>query len=334
LTEPGFQEMKDEEREDQSFRERHGSRLKELLNRDASRCPSSDRLVDLQEGRLRGRKRREVEDHVHACPFCLKAWEALRREASAGSGAVPDDARWRGIESAMDRKFAEALSGSAVPDAAKPDGAVAPAGPDRPVRASFDRFFSGRPRSRIPAFAGGLAVLILVSVYATAFFGRDPLFGLARVTPEKHALLRSRGTPSPSGDALREYERGRFQRAVSGFETDSRIHPGRYETMYYLGISRLKTAERGLPGLAVRFDRTAAAEGGRDLERALALAGDNAFYRADCLWYLAKAALMRGDTERAARILVELRRTNLPDSPRPGQAERLLSGLGSLSPRR
>ena len=107
------------------------------------------------------------------------------------------------------------------------------------------------------------------------------------------------------------------------------MHPDHYATRYLLGISRLAGAERGLPGLPYRFDRTEVRQGMEDLEKALVLAGDNAYYRADCLWYLGKASLMAGDRKRAMVVFSGLRRMNLQDSERPGQAARMLTSLES-----
>jgi hypothetical protein len=330
--------MKDVDREDQRIRERHGSDLRRMMNRDASRCPAPDILIDWREGRLPKRKRSAVEDHVCVCALCLDALEALRNQADTARDAdrVPD--RWPAVEMSLNARFSAALADSTAPHG--PGGRL----PDRPAvrndRAdrkfpstrggepqSPRRILSGRPWVGVPALAGGIAALALVAVYSFALLNRDPSFKLARVRPEKPLVLRSGTVESPFQGGLRKFARGEYRHAAKDFETDLEMRPGRYSTLYYLGLCRLAVAERGLPGLPLRFDAAEARSGSEALEKALAAADDNAYYRADCLWYLGKAALMTGDMNSAEKRLGELKEMKLPDSSRPVDAERLLTAL-------
>jgi hypothetical protein len=321
--------MKNDEREDQNIRERYGSALRQMMNLDASRCPAPDRLIDWREGRLSGTERSAVEDHVCGCLLCMAALEALRIQGETAGDADKASDRWPAIEKTLDAQFKAALAGSTVPNQA--DCRVS----DRPVvrknRAHqfVRRILSRRPRYGIPALTGGFAAFALATVYAIAFLGRDPTFSLGRVQPDKPPILRSRSAPSAFMHGLRKYKQGKYRQAASDFETDLRIRPGQYRTLYYLGLSRLAGAERGLPGMPFRFDATEARRGSEALGKALAAAGGNAYYRADCLWYLGKAALMTGDLKTAKEKLEELKKMKLPDSSRPPDAERLLSALES-----
>jgi tetratricopeptide (TPR) repeat protein len=314
--------MKKDENEDCFIREKYGSILKKMGNTDLTRCPAPDRVIDFLEGNLSGRNRDETEYHVVSCPFCLDAWEALRRQAGAAGNteAIPEN--WETNNRSLNERFNASLR--TFPAPARPQRS---AGGMRPIRTFVESVLPFR--SRIPAFAAGLSMLVLAGAYSLAYSNREPLFTLARVKPERSAVLRSASSRSQFRDGLLHYEKGEFRRAVSAFESDLKKHPDLYATRYLLGVSRLAGAERGLPGLHYRFNGIEVRQGMEDLEKALRLAGDNAYYRADCLWYLGKASLMAGDRKRALAVFSGLRRMNLQDSERPGQAARMLMSLDS-----
>jgi tetratricopeptide (TPR) repeat protein len=307
--------------------------LGSLKNDDPRKCPPPDLLTRFHGGELSGRARRGVEDHVAFCPLCLRALEALQTAEEPGAENAFSPRKWGLIEKALNQKFHERMRETA---AVPPDRRTAP-DETAPFRATVkdrmerlkDFFSAGRV-----AFAAAFVVLLIAGLYAYAYFGRDRMFTLARVEPEKTLLLRSGPARSAFDKGLELYGRGKYGRAVVQFETCVKSDPDQYAPHYYLALSRLAGAEVRMMGLGYRFDGLEVGKAIGDLQKALILAGDNDFYRADCHWHLGKAFLMRGEAEKAKEHFSGILRLSRHDRPHWVEAEKMLSRLQEMQSRR
>lgn len=86
-----------------------------------------------------------------------------------------------------------------------------------------------------------------------------------------------------------------------------------------------------LLGVPYRFDRKKVRQGIKYLENALSLAGDNAFYQEDCLWYLGKAYLMLGDLEKARQHFEQIVNLPQPNLLRRNDARSMVQKIDELS---
>jgi tetratricopeptide (TPR) repeat protein len=304
-------------------------RLDSLKNDDPEKCPPPGLLTRFHGGELTGKARRKIEDHFVLCPLCLKALEALRNAEDPGAEKAIPPGKWRLIEKSLNQKFNDRMREfSAAPPARRtaPDEAEPAGSTFKTLTARLKDFFPARRM----AIAGSFAVLLIAGLYAFAYFGRDRYFSLARVEPEKTLSLRSGPADSVFEEGLELYTRGKYGKAVVRFESCVKADPDQYSPRYYLALSRLAGAEVRIMGLGCRYDGLEVEKAIGDLRKALPLAGDNDLYRADCLWHLGKACLMRGETERAKEHfsgILRLRRYNLP---RRAEAEKMLSGLQEM----
>ena len=101
--------MNRDDQEDQTIREKYGSSLKHMRNADSIRCPDADRLIDFHENRLAGKSLDEAENHVIACPFCLDALEALRRQAEAAGNSDQVPENWETNNRSLRERFHASL---------------------------------------------------------------------------------------------------------------------------------------------------------------------------------------------------------------------------------
>jgi tetratricopeptide (TPR) repeat protein len=252
--------------------------------------------------------------------------EALRRaeESAPEHEKIPLD--WPSVEKALDKRVYTSLGQAAVQDGERrsaPDQKTVrhPAGRTR--RTFWADIF--KPRHLV--YAGALAVTGVLILYSYVYLARGPYFSMARTTPERLGRLRSEVTLSDFTEGLNRYEQGKYNQAVVLLDRAVRTHPADYVARYYLGLSRLAAAEKRLPGLPYRFDATEVEKGIFNLQKALLLARDNAYYQEDCLWYLGKAFLMRGDKGRARDEFNAILRLQTSPLSRREEAEKMISAL-------
>jgi tetratricopeptide (TPR) repeat protein len=273
--------------------------IRARLSRNAGPCPDSSLLERYAAGALSGSGLKRIQNHLAGCPACVAAVRAIIRTEAAGEGISAPAPVWEAVEKRMDREFGDQLKNAAVPGPQSGRPAAAEnrtARPNSMWRDAWDAVLRPRPL----AAAAVVATLVLAGSYSAAYLSRGPYFDLARVRPERLPRLRAVESEGGFDKAMRRYSLGDYSGAIALFDAILGSEPDRFAARYYLGLSHLARAESGLPGLAFRFDGRDVAEGIGSLETALALAGDNARFRAECYWYLGKAGLMQGRKEEAA----------------------------------
>jgi tetratricopeptide (TPR) repeat protein len=313
--------------DDRFIRDVYGTRLKALKNTDWDRCPPAEILLDFHQGNLKAARRRKTEDHVIVCPFCLDALEALRRAEESAPEHEKITLDWSSVEKALNKRVYMSLGPVAVQDGERssaPDrNTVRHTAAGRTWRTFWVDIF--KPRHLV--YSGAFAVTGVLILYSSAYLSRGPYFSMARMDPERLGRLRSEVTLSDFTEGMNRYEQGKYNQAVVLLDRAIRTHPADYTARYYLGLSRLAAAEKRLPGLPYRFDAAEVEKGIFDLQKALLLARDNAYYQEDCLWYLGKAFLMRGDKGRARDEFNAILRMQTSPPSRREEAEKMISAL-------
>ena len=160
----------------------------------------------------------------------------------------------------------------------------------------FDIFLA----PRIIAYAGSVAILLVISLYSITYFSRSNYFYLTEIEPERQITLRTETTASSAlTEGLELFADGKYKKAIEEFDTFLKNNPDNYSANYYLGLSFLNTSKEGLPGLPYKFDRQKVNKGIKYLKKALLLSRDNQFYQEDCYWFLGKAYLMIKKSDKA-----------------------------------
>ncbi|MEJ2627355.1 MAG: tetratricopeptide repeat protein, partial [bacterium] len=178
------------------------------------------------------------------------------------------------------------------------------------------------------AYAGSVAIILILSIYSLAFFSRSDNFYLAEIEPEKQSTLRT-GVDSASilTQGMRLFNQENYAQAVKQFQLFLNENPENYPANYYAGLSFLLSAKKGLPGLSYTYDQTKVSAGIAYLNQALQNSENNKFYREDCYWYLGKAFLMKGKASEAREFFHRIIQLNHPYLIRKAAAKEMLAKL-------
>jgi len=294
--------------------------------RSGHTCPSAEKLWAYVSNETTDVEKRTLNEHLDLCPACLDLVQKLQTHLEQEIDATQPVKNWARLEKKMDEHvyaFLETLN----PQKSSP----------HPVSDDLD-LWSRITRTIVRLFAppklayAGLAVaLLLTSLYGYAFMSRSETFALAHLDHEQPTSLRG----APARDdlfyrGLEQLENGKLESAIRDFTIYRKEHGEHYGVHFYLGLTHLAKAERGLPGLAYDFDAAEVNTGIRSLRAALELAGDNAFYIEDCLWYLGKASLMLEDIGSARRYFDRLLALQYPGLMRQEQTRDVLARLAQL----
>ena len=182
------------------------------------------------------------------------------------------------------------------------------------LRESWIKFSNSFLAPKVLAYAGSVAILLVIGLYSITYFSRSDFYYLAEIKTEKQVSLRTETVSSSLTESLTFFDDGNYKKAVEKFESLLEKSPGNYSANYYLGLCYLNISKTGLPGLAYKYDRYEVKDGIKYLEAALTSAGENQFYQEDCYWYLGKAYLMIEDVDKAKlkfRKILNLEKMNL-----------------------
>jgi tetratricopeptide (TPR) repeat protein len=311
------------EKEDRIFRKQYGSVLRSAGNSRAGSCPPSETLIQYNNKELTGGMNLRTEDHVIVCPACWKAVEALQAVPAETEGdGIPDN--WTVVEKSLNNKFYEQLKKYIPPVQGKKS--IRRSGWIQWVQAWVNTW-KIRP---VLAYSSRICVLTVSVLYLLAWLGRDDAFSLARIRPEKQAILRSPSVESGFKEGLDWLQQKNYKKAAIRLTEWSLIHPYHYESRYYLGLALLCDAEKSLPGLAYTFDDSKVERGMNQLHEALSLAGDNVYYQTDCRWYLGKAWLMKQEPGKARAEFEKIIGLNPPYDERVEETRIMIAAIDHL----
>jgi len=126
--------------------------------------------------------------------------------------------------------------------------------------------------------------------------------------------------------ALDQLRQKKYDAAIARLTSYSRSHPQNFQANYFLGLAYLGAGEENRLGWR-SFSTHHTEEAIRYLETAEKLAGDNQFYREDCLWLLGKAWLRLKEVEKAKQTWRAIVALPAPDLIHKEEARRLLTEL-------
>ena len=308
-------------------REQYQEYFKDLIPRDTSQCPESDLLQEYVNKNLSKKKAREIEEHLNLCPYCVQAVQKLLSAEDINNIKQQFGENWTKIEKKLDTQFYTSLD------------SLKSARRDFPKISSWKRYFdlikekwqefihTFHPGKAL-AYAGSVAIILIMSIYSFAFFSRSDNFYLAEIEPEKQSTLRT-GVDSASilTQGMRLFNQKNYAQAVKQFQIFLNENPEYYPANYYAGLSLLLSAKKGLPGLSYTYDQTKVSAGIVYLNQALQNSENNKFYREDCYWYLGKAFLMKGKASEARKFFQKIIQLSHPYLIRKAAAKEMLAKL-------
>ena len=302
------------------------------LNSDrnpAGPCPTGQALMAYVGGGAGPEEDDRVREHLTRCPLCLEAILAMQTCPDLKQAAESVDVASE--RQRLTRRMTSAGEVSESAPAAHEDAAALP----RPRPSTGGWFSFGRAlgwdglwSSRALATAAVLLIVVAVSVL---YVGRRTSYGVISADELTTEIGRhSRGrAPSLLEEGLEAWQKGDRVRARARLLALVEQGPAGYEAHYYLGLFYLAEATRGLwPGT----DPSYLDQGMDHLQKAAARANNDSF-RADCLIFLARASIWKGDLASARnhlRDLLALAESSDALLKRKGQAEPLLRELDSL----
>lgn len=177
-----------------------------------------------------------------------------------------------------------------------------------------------------------LAVILLglaVISWMVMRYSRSPMIRLAEL---EFVRIQNLQPPDLRSNTLRRglqalYDQD-YASALITFGGYTQEHPDSFSGYFYSGLTRLKRAPLRMLGVTLAFDPESVQLAVQDLQNALEYTTDMK-QRADCLWFLAKAHLMRNDLNAARNKLEKI--IHLED-PAPDRAEDARGMLQRLSP--
>ncbi len=315
--------MNEETRERDSLKS-YRALLRELNNADSSHCPPAEQLQRYVNGELSRREARVMEDHLNTCSFCQTALQRLKSQETKEAKAMETQQDWAEIEKGLDEKFYSSLKSTNFSVSKKEP---VPGNWYRPIYSKWQdlRAFFTSPKALVAA--GSLALLLFLGLYSAAYLSRPAYFKLAEFRQEEPVILRSQAASSPLMEGLFSFRQKNYRASIAKLTSYWAAHPDNYSAAYYLGLSYLLNAKKGLPGMAYGFKKSEVRKGIDYLQKALALSEQNNFYKEDCHWYLGKAFLMMGDKTRAIQHFTAITALQQSNLMRKREAERMILEL-------
>ena len=294
---------------DADFLKKYGRILQAIKSQIQKECPEADVLIRYFKSELGEQKQAEVAQHLEMCPVCMQALQGLAEVEKAGE-EIELPRKWDEIARKMDARVYAYLESLKTPVLTRePDKRKGIRILDklRNFWGSADIFVLARRLAYLGlALSLGLGVL-----YAYALLSRPDDFSLAQIAAESRMVVRGEGIKSEMLQlGMQAFAQGKYENAVEHLGRYLTNHPNHFQANYTMGLAYLLDARVELLGVGYRFDSQKVRRGIEYLEKALSLAGDNAFYREDCLWYLGKASLMLGDRQQAQHYFEQI--INLP----------------------
>ena len=291
--------MKPKDQIKNDFSDKFKALLGSIRNNEIDNCPPAELLYRFFNKELSGKEKKIFEDHLDLCPLCFSALEGLKtaRETEKDETSIIEN--WSKIEKTLNEKFYSSLESIPMSEVETSKA------PNRKksfdvVRTKWSNFLDIFLTPKIMAYAGSVAILLVIVFYSIAYFNRSNYFYLAAIEPEKQTTLRAETTTSSTlTEGLKLFADGKYKIAIEKFDTFLINNPDSYTANFYLGLSFLNISKAGLPGLPYKFDRQKVNKGVKYLEVALSNAGENQFYQEDCYWFLGKAYLMIGEVDNA-----------------------------------
>ncbi|NOY77297.1 MAG: zf-HC2 domain-containing protein [Calditrichaeota bacterium] len=307
--------------------DRYKKPFRDLKSHIAANCPPAEKLAAYADNELAADEVRALKEHFDLCPVCLNALEQLQTARNTAPNPEHQVLNRPALEAEMDAKVYSYLN-SLAPSKSVNKAAETGAGVLSRIKTYINKFFL--PPASV--YAGLAMAVLLVSLYAYAFFSRPVYFPLAHIQFSETGVVRGEGIQSESlKTGWRYFEQSRYAKAVFSLKKFLAGQPNHYQANFLVGLSYLFEARKRLLGLPYRFDLKMVNQGIGYLKKALSLTEGNAFYREDCLWYLGKAYLMLGDVDNARQQFQAILNLPQPNLMRKAAAGKMVLKLNEFS---
>lgn len=172
------------------------------------------------------------------------------------------------------------------------------------------------------------AVLVLgLGWTALAYWGTPSYYALATLSAEfEFDHMKGEVHRDDFATALDHLRQKKYDAAIAEFSGLVQAQPQNFQVNYFLSLAYLAAGEKIRLGWR-SFSTTHTQKALHYLETAEQLAGDNQFYREDCLWLLGKAWLRLEDVEKAKQTWRAILALPAPDLIHKAEARRLLAEL-------
>ncbi|MFO7890008.1 MAG: hypothetical protein R6V04_06680 [bacterium] len=301
--------------------------FKHLQYENTKYCPHAELLQEYVNNTLSKRKTKKIEEHLNFCPFCLEAVQSLLSSQEIKQQKQEPLKNWNTIEKKLDNTFYTAL-----------DSLKSNKQESKKIfyRKSYFNFIKEKlqelinnliPR-KVLAYAGSLAVILIICIYSIAFFSRSDNFYLAEIEPEKQNIFRTRiKSDSFLAKGIQSFNQKNYIEAIEQFNKFLEKNPENYTANYFTGLSYLLLAKKGLPGLSYTYDSIKVNAGIDFLKLAVQHSDENKFYLEDCYWYLGKAYLMKENVSESRKFFKQIVNLPHPHLMRKDEAREIVSKL-------
>lgn len=182
--------------------------------------------------------------------------------------------------------------------------------------------------ARIATKYAPAALLLFVLIFGIYLYVNQPdYYELASLSDEAEMIrLKSDGVADDFSTAVNDMQQKKYAKAIDGFERHLQTDPRNFQANYLLGLAHLAKGEITFLGIH-HFSKAHTKACIRYLQVAEGLAGDNQFYREECLWLLGKGWLRLGDKARAKEAWKKILALPSPDLIHKSKVEALLKQL-------
>ena len=311
---------------DNEFSGNFKDHLKSLGNNKSDICPPAGHLFRYFNNELSGKQQRRINDHLNFCPLCNSALESLKTTHDTKIEEKQFLENWDDNKNQLDEKFYSSLDSISITAS---ETTTVPYGEKyfKLLRENWHIFSESFLAPRVLAYAGSVAIFLLIGLYSIAYFNRSDFYYLAEIKTEKQISLRTETVASSLTEGMNFFDKKNYKKATEKFKSFLKNNPDNYSVNFYMGLCYLGISKSGLPGLAYKYDRSEVKDGIKYLETALSFASENQFYQEDCYWYLGKAYLMIDDIEIAKMQFSKIEKLNKINLMRKNDAQKMLSKL-------
>ena len=183
-------------------------------------------------------------------------------------------------------------------------------------------------KPRFFPIALGTSVLVIL-LWVGPFFRGDQILYNQLTSLDEVSLLTRSSLPDPLSEALSAFHESNYNQSIQDLEisiSSNTSDPSLFYAHYVLGICYLYEAQSDFLGRFRIFNAMLINKGIQNFERASVLSG-NPGIEEDCLWYIAKAFIMKKEEEKAIQTFESIIRF---EGRRFKEAKEALNNIASL----
>lgn len=304
----------------------YGKHFSEIKKDSKSICPDAELINNYFYGKLPEDERVKVEEHIDRCPICLAVVDDMIAAENKTTLEVAELSNWPAIEKEIDMKFYSYLENKTHPDMIKVKVSMLQKILNNTI-SSIRNFFQV-PRL---AYAGALAVLIIICLYTFTYINRPDYFPLAdiqfQITDSYRTSTNERSSLSLG---MKYFMEGNLNKAQDYLNNAIDENPTDLAANFYMGLTLLLDSKKSIPGLTYNYNKSKVQSAIDYLNTSLSLSENNVFYQEDCYWLLGKANIMLGKLQLAKANFQNILKLNEPNQLRKGDAKEIIAAIEKL----